>query len=139
MVASLSRRKLGVLAATFALGLSIAGCATRAVPIQDDGAGAMPGNLPELVATARTRADHEALAAWYEKQSNAAQEQVALHQRMMERYEIAPYAEYYKGTHHNVLGFAAQCQALVRANEQAAADFKGLAELHRQMAAEATE
>jgi hypothetical protein len=139
MVTTSSRRKLGVVAAIATLGLSIAGCATPSVPIQDDVTGAMPGNLPEMIASAWTQADHMALAARYEKQASAAKEQVVSHQRMMERYEVAPYAEYYKGTHQNVAGFVEQCQALVRANEQAEADYNRLAELHRQMAAEATE
>jgi hypothetical protein len=139
MMTTLSRRKLGVLAAIAALGLSIAGCASHAAPMPDDVAGAMAGNLPEMIATAKTRADHQALAAWYQKQVIAAQEQVAMHQRMMARYEIAPYAEHYKGTHHNGPGFVAQCKALVQANEQAAADFNSLAKLHLQMATEAPE
>jgi len=135
MITKYSKRNWAALAAVVALGLSMAGGATGAVPTQ----GVEAGNLPAMIATAKTRAEHDALATWYEQQATAAKGQVALHERMIERYEIAPYAEYYKGTHHNTPGFVAQCKALMRASQQAADDFTALAKLHRQMAAEAKE
>lgn len=133
MMKTLLKRKAAVLAAVFALGLSVAGGASGAVPSQ----GVDAADLPELIANARTPAQHDALAGWYEQQAKAAKEQVALHERMMERYEIAPYAEYYKGTHHNTAGFVMQCKALIAANQQAEKEFTALANLHRQMAADA--
>ena len=133
MMNMLFRRKTAALAAALALGLAVAGGSIGAVPAQ----GVDADNLPELISTAKTPADHEALAAWYEQQASEARKQVAFHERMIERYEIAPYAEYYKGTHHNTAGFVMQCKALMKANEQAGKDFMALAKLHLQMAAEA--
>jgi len=133
MMNTLFRRKTAALVAVLALGLAAAGGANSAVPAQ----GVDATNLPELISTAKTPADHEALAAWYEQQAGEARKQVAFHERMIERYEIAPYAEYYKGTHHDTAGFVMQCKALMQANEQAEKDFTALAKLHRQMAADA--
>jgi len=133
MMYTILKRKTAAFAAVLALGLAAAGGANGAMPAQ----GLDASNLPEMIATAKTPADHEALAAWYEQQADAAKKQVALHERMIERYEIAPYAEYYKGTHHDTPGFVMQCEALIRANQQAEKDFMALAALHRQMAADA--
>lgn len=133
MMNTLFRRKTAALVAVLALGLAVAGGAVSAVPAQ----GVDADNLPESISAAKTPADHEALAVWYEQQASAARKQVAFHERMIERYEMAPYAEYYKGTHHNTAGFVMQCKALMKANEQAEKDFMALAELHLQMAADA--
>jgi len=133
MMSTLFKQKVAALAAVLGLGLATASGANGAEPAQ----GIEAANLPEMIAIAKTPADHEALAAWYEQQASAVKNKVALHERMMERYEIAPYAEYYKGTHHNTAGFVAQCKALISANEQAEKDFTALANLHRQMAADA--
>ena len=98
-MSTLFKQKVAALAAVLGLGLATASGANGAEPAQ----GIEAANLPEMIAIAKTPADHEALAAWYEQQASAAKKQVALHERMMERYESAPYAEYYKGTHHNTV------------------------------------
>ena len=131
-LATLPALRLGPLFALFTIVLLATGCATDAVQTQSREA------MESQIANATTPADHLALAAWYEQEAMASRQQAESHRRMIERYKIAPYAEFYKGTHASA-GFVQQCQYLARQSERAAEADLALASLHRQMATNAKE
>lgn len=136
-----SGRVFALAAATFALGLSVVGCAT----------GSFQGReaLMQRIADADTRSEHEDLAAWYEREAKAAEEKVGYHQRMQQLYEarrdrpalgkvqMEPFVDYDPGTNAQWDAFVEACESRVRGAEQAAKDYLTLARVHRQMAAEA--
>lgn len=132
--------RLLALVATFALGVSLAGCATESLQGVD---------LMQRIADADTRSEHEDLAASYEQEAKAAEETVAYHQRMQRLYEarrdrpsrgklqMEPYVDYDPGTSAQWDAFVKACESRVRGAEQAAEDYRTLARVHRQIAAEA--
>lgn len=138
---AMSSWRVVALAATFALGLSLAGCATESLQGRED--------LMQRIADADTRAEHEDLAAWYEQEASAASEKVEYHQRMQQLYEarrdrpargklqMAPYADYDPGTNAEWTAIIEACKSRVRGSEKAAEDYLTLARVHRQMAATA--
>jgi transposase len=121
---------MGTAITALTVGLAVGGYAAEAAPDQ--------AAMEAKVASAKSRADHEALAAWYEQEAKATKEQVERHRRMLERYKIAPYAEYYKRTHSSA-GFIQQCKHLIQQSEQATEANLALADLHRRMAADVKE
>ena len=140
---AMSSWRVVALAATVALGLSMAGCATESLQGRED--------LTQRIADADTRSDHEDLAARYEQEAKAAQDKVGYHQRMLELYEarrdrpargklqMAPYVPYDQGTNTEWNAIIEACESRVRGAEQAAEDYLTLARIHREMAAEAEE
>jgi hypothetical protein len=138
---AMSSWRFVALAATFALGLSVAGCATESLQGRED--------LMQRIADADTRSEHEDLAAWYEQEARAASEKVEYHQRMQQLYEarrdrpargklqMAPYADYDPGTTAEWSAIVEACKSRVRGSEKAAEDYLTLARVHRQMAATA--
>ena len=87
-------------------------------------------SMEQLIESAKTKADHEALAAHYEAEAQALQEKANTHKRMSAAYRIMPS----KG---GAGGFTAHCDRLIARYEEAAKENLELATLHRQMAAEA--
>jgi hypothetical protein len=140
---AMSSWRVVALAATFALGLSLAGCATESLQGRED--------LTQRIAEADTRSEHEDLAAWYEQEAKAAEEQVGYHQHMQQLYEarrdrpargklqMAPYVAYDQGTNTEWTATIEACKSRVRGAEQAVEDYLTLARVHRQMAAAAKE
>lgn len=138
---AMSSWRVVALAATFVLGLSVAGCATESLQGRED--------LMQRIADADTRSEHEDLAAWYDQEANAAKEKVGYHQRMQQLYEarrdrpargklqMAPYADYDPGTNAEWTAIIEACKSRVRGSEKAAEDYLTLARVHRQMAATA--
>ncbi|MBL6748891.1 MAG: hypothetical protein ISP90_00130 [Nevskia sp.] len=118
------------LAIALAMGLLLDGCAGRTPQ-------AAP--LPEQIAGARTRADHEQLATRYEQAAAAAQQEAQVHREAKDRYERFPYSGLYSPHHVNTAAFAQRCQSAIVANEQAAQDDLALAKLHRDLATETKE
>lgn len=140
---AMSSWRVVALAATFVLGLSVAGCATESLQGRED--------LMQRIAEADTRSEHEDLAAWYEQEAKAAEEQVGYHQHMQQLYEarrdrpargklqMAPYVAYDQGTNTEWTATIEACKSRVRGAEQAVEDYLTLARVHRQMAAAAKE
>lgn len=95
---------------------------------------AQPGqDMDEMIGSAKTAADHEALAAKYESEAENLLRQSERHQRMGERYagiEIGGA----KGPK-----FAAHCKALAEDFRSAAQENRELAALHRELAAAAAD
>ncbi len=83
-------------------------------------------DLATMVETAKTPADHEAIAKVYQARADDAAAKAAEHRRMGAEYKELPFAE--KGRFHE------HCEALVRSYESAAKELAALAEAHRQMA-----
>lgn len=89
--------------------------------------------LEQKVATARTRADHDGLAAWYEQEAKAAREKAEQYRRITSSYGTS------RGALYSGSGMLGHWQNLVRQYELASEDNLALAGLHRRMAAEAKE
>lgn len=127
---------LGRLAVLLLLGLALAGCATETVQRRQE--------VEQRIANARTSADHEALAAWFEQQAGEAAERAENHRSMGQHYVrwASILAPNYLGPSVDTgggAGFWQQCEKLVRLYEQAAEENRALAKLHRRVAAERKE
>ena len=81
------------------------------------------------IAAARTPADHEAIAAKYDAEAQAADEMVANHEAMAKAYKAVGA----KGTQ----SMASHCNRLVAQYREAAKEYRALATEHRAMAKDA--
>src|SRR5207244_869229 len=88
-------------------------------------------DLEKAVTGARTPADHEAIASYYERESATAQAKAAEHRKMEETYRTLSGKGHFRMEEH--------CHQLVQHYEGLAADNAALAAAHRQMAREATQ
>ncbi|MER0170246.1 MAG: hypothetical protein A4S08_05180 [Proteobacteria bacterium SG_bin4] len=91
-----------------------------------------PMDMAQAVQTAKTRADHEALAKYYEDAAKETQAKLQEHQKMYEEYEA--HRQYYG---RRGLDMDAMCRALIHFYGQATEKNMEMAESHRKMAAEA--
>ncbi len=90
-----------------------------------------PDQLDELIMKAKSKADHERLAEYFEQEAQALQAKVERHQKLAEDYEKG-------GSYEKVKGFMLQhCNAMIRSYREAAEESLALARMHRQLAAEA--
>jgi hypothetical protein len=91
-------------------------------------------DLEKAITGAKTSADHEAIASYYEREAATAKDKAAEHRRLAQTYRTlaasgrAPLEP--MGIH---------CQQLAQTYESAAADNAALATAHRQMAQEAAQ
>ena len=116
-----SRLMLGACAGLLALSLSLGGYALSA---------GQESSLVQKIESAKTRADHEALAAFYEQEAKTAQAKVEEHKQMAKAYgKIGHLVE-----KHNMLQ---HCDRLVKNYQDAAQENLALAKLHRELAAKA--
>ena len=88
------------------------------------GAAVTDENLDASLAAAKTAADHEAIAAYYQDQAKKALGQVKSHQKMEKIYE-----RWAKSTEHGV-----HCKRLIQTYEALAKDYEALAKDHQAMA-----
>jgi uncharacterized membrane-anchored protein YhcB (DUF1043 family) len=84
-------------------------------------------NVEQMITEAKTPADHEAIAAYYEKEAQAARGQQASHQRMAESYEKIPVLE-------KKSGLVSHCNTIAQKYGDIAKDYEDLATLHKEMA-----
>jgi hypothetical protein len=89
-------------------------------------------DIEKAIAGAKTPADHEAIASYYDKESAAAKAKAAEHHKMAVTYR------------HLALGksqspMESHCQQMVQSFESIATNNAALAEAHRQMAQEAAQ
>lgn len=91
-----------------------------------------PMDMTQAVQSAKTRADHEALARHYEDMAQTMQEKMQKHKKLLEQYEAE---SYHYGREAEDL--KAHSHALIRFYEQAAEANMNMAASHRKMAAEA--
>jgi len=102
------------------LSVVLAGCAT-------DPKVASP-ELQQRIEAARTRADHQALTTYYEREAAGARATAAEHRQMAKTYQGMALSGRGGGS------MTAHCNSIVRMYEGIAAEFDGLAADHRQMA-----
>ena len=94
--------------------------------------GKMAHEMGPVIESARTKADHEALAAHYEQEAQALQDRAAEHERMAQAYERSAYGKI--GT-----TLSQHCEFLARMYREAAKENLELAREHRELAATAPE
>src|SRR6266581_3644358 len=105
--------------------------ATLYLPTQRVGvAEAQTFNLEKAVTGAKTPADHEAIASYYDKEAATAKDKAAEHRRLAETYRrlaVTPRGQGFQpmGNH---------CQQLAKNYESVAAENTALATAHRKMA-----
>jgi type IV secretory pathway TrbF-like protein len=80
-------------------------------------------NLNQMIAAAKTSSEHEAIAAYYDREAAENEKLAALHRASKNIYSKS----------NNQL----HCNALIKAYERAASEAKALAAVHREMAKEA--
>lgn len=90
-----------------------------------------PMDMTQAVQSAKTRADHDALAKHYDDAAQEMQLKADEHKKLLAQYQ-ANKALYGK----NAQDFISHCQGLIRVYEQAAAENRAMAKSHREMAAE---
>ena len=86
-------------------------------------------DMATMVQNAKTAADHEQIAAMYDKQAADAKKQADLHRRMEKSYSSSPGTG--KGT---PTPLPQHCAALVKDYDNAAQEYATLAAAHREMA-----
>lgn len=96
----------------------LGGCGTPALQP------ALPPPTVPNVEAARSGAEHEQIAAWYEREARDAEERAVAHRRLLTIY-ASPYPDYGNS------GFIGHCRALIQRYEEAAEANRALAALHR--------
>ncbi len=89
-------------------------------------------NIEQMIEQAKTPADHEALAAYYEKEAQAAKAKYELHKKMETAYSKFPSLK----QKSNVLF---HCDTLAKDYETMAKQYEMLAQVHKEMAKEAAQ
>jgi hypothetical protein len=84
-------------------------------------------NIDQMIATAKTPADHEAIAAYYEKQAQAAHQEHKEHQQMSSEYAKVPVLK-------TKTGAVAHCNSIAKKYEDIAKEYEALAKVHQGMA-----
>jgi lysine/ornithine N-monooxygenase len=115
----MTTRRIATLSAALALGL---GLATPALAAEAD--------IVQRLKTAKTAADHEAIAKHYEAQAADAKKNAELHREMAATY-TAGGTSIGKGTTAN---FPQHCQNLVKTFEEEATHYTQMAQAHRELA-----
>ncbi|MCW5625164.1 MAG: hypothetical protein KIT73_10660 [Burkholderiales bacterium] len=97
------------------------GCATAQTPSPTE----------KALASAKTKADHEAIAADYEKAAGTAKAEAQKHRNLAKFYHSSPTGRG-DGSH----GMASHCENLAKLSDQAAAEYLDLAKAHKETAAD---
>lgn len=87
-------------------------------------------NVSASIANAKTAADHEALAKYFEGQAADARKRAEAHQAMLKAYDRF-------GTGKEQMKHASHCKDAIRSYENLAKDYDALAKDHVQMAKDA--
>jgi hypothetical protein len=92
-------------------------------------------DVPNAIENAKTAADHEALAAYFEGEAKAARARAERHRRMAALYGKYPKASGTKGTRVSLSkSMPPHCDKLVASYEATAADYEAMAAVHREEA-----
>ena len=84
-------------------------------------------NIEQMITEAKTPADHEAIAAYYEKEAQEAQQKYEEHLKLKATYAKIPHLA-------SKTGLPAHCDSIAEKYEGIAKDYEALAKLHREMA-----
>ncbi len=83
-------------------------------------------SIEQMIAEAKTPADHEAIAAFYEEQARLVRQRQMQHERMRDSYAGRyPTKKTVMVTH---------CNQIIKRHQEMAQDYEALAKLHREMA-----
>ncbi len=94
--------------------------------------GAEEMDISKMIATAKTSADHQAIADYYAQQAADARAKVAMHKKMAEQYSMSGIGNQASKTH-----FHQHCEVLIRSYEAEAKEYDALAKAHHDMAVKA--
>jgi hypothetical protein len=83
-------------------------------------------DIQEQIAAAKTPADHEAIATWYEDQAKEAEQKAAEHTKMAQAYKTGSFGH---KTH-----FHEHCEVLAKNYTAEAKEYRALAAAHREKA-----
>lgn len=83
-------------------------------------------SVEQMILDSETPADHEAIAAYYDKEAQDAHKKHAEHQKMEEWYQKNPAV--------NKSGFSFHCKQIASNYQKTAKEYEELAKLHREMA-----
>jgi hypothetical protein len=86
-------------------------------------------NLDQMIASAKTPAEHEAIASFYEQEATDAKKKAALHRNTADTYRKLKISK--------PVGMAEMCDGIAAMWEKIATDNSRLAEAHREMAKQA--
>jgi hypothetical protein len=90
------------------------------------GSAAEETHIDQMLTAAKTPADHEAIAAFYEKQAQEAHKKHAEHKKMEETYKKNPAL--------NKSNFSFHCDRIAASYETTAKEYEDLAKMHKEMA-----
>jgi hypothetical protein len=94
-------------------------------------------DLPSAIENAKTPADHEAIAAYYDAEAKAAREKVEEHRTMASAYKGHKESAGGKGTRPAVYKtMPGHCDDLVKLYENARKEYEAMAAAHRKAASE---
>jgi hypothetical protein len=91
------------------------------------GSAAEEKNLEHMITAAKTPADHEAIATYYEKEAQEARQKQTQHQQMRDEYAKIPVLK-------TKTGAVDHCDAIAKKYEEIAKDYEAMAQMHREMA-----
>jgi hypothetical protein len=94
-------------------------------------AAAEDAGILEKVQTAKTAADHEAIASYYDAQAAEAKKKADEHRRMADTYKAGGTSI---GKGSGPVALPQHCQALARMFDDEAAHYRAMAETHRELA-----
>jgi hypothetical protein len=81
-------------------------------------------SIAQKVRDAKTPADHQAIAAFFEKEAQAAQQEATLHGQLQDTYAERP----------DMPMMVSHCEMLVKHYQEIAKELKTMAEMHKKMA-----
>lgn len=84
-------------------------------------------SIEQMITEAKTPADHEAIAGYYEKEAQEAHQKHAEHQQMSDSYATVPVLK-------TKTGAVAHCNTIAKNYEKIAKEYEALAKLHKDMA-----
>ena len=84
-------------------------------------------NIEQMITEAKTPADHEAIAAYYEKEAQEARQKHKEHQQMSNSYATVPVLK-------TKTGAVSHCNTIAKKYQDIAKEYEALAKLHKNMA-----
>ncbi|NOT57721.1 MAG: hypothetical protein HOP18_24210 [Deltaproteobacteria bacterium] len=85
-------------------------------------------SIEQMITEAKTPADHEAIAAYYEKEAQVAHQKHAEHKKLADFYALTPALKVKSGTLFN------HCSDAAKKYEEIAKDYEAMAKMHKEMA-----
>ena len=84
-------------------------------------------NLEQMITNAKTAADHEAIAAYYEQEAQAAHKKHEEHLKLKASYEKIPHLA-------SKTGLPGHCSTIAENYNKTAKEYEALAKIHKDMA-----